>query len=188
VALLRNFHPGQEVIDQLEWGDHLLRHAPPGKFYNPAGLYSHLIRENAIPPEGFESSRKRQLREQARQACQQQEQESAKLELAYLDYKRRQLDDFISNHHTADQLAALLCAKRQEMLKQDRWRRLFSFRQDTVDAAAQRQVRAGIATHIQFLTFTQYREQRLKEKTSNNFLVLDSTLSGEPLLPLACSI
>jgi hypothetical protein len=187
VALLRDLRPEQEVLDQLEWGDYLLRHGPPGKFYNPAGLYIHLIRENAIPPEAFESSRQRQLREQAYQACRQQEQELAKLELAYLDYKRRRLEDFISSHYTADQLAALVCAKRQQMLKQDRWRRLFSFRQDTVDVAAQRQVRADIATHIQFITFPQYRQQWLEDQTSSPDLALDATVPGDlPPSPLAC--
>src|SRR5262249_4410094 len=63
--LLQGLAEGQEVIDQIEWGDQLIAQAPKGKFYNPAGLYVHLIKENVIPPPGFESNRQRTLRVQA---------------------------------------------------------------------------------------------------------------------------
>ena len=69
ISLLKDLKPDQQVMDQLEWGDHLVFHSPnKHKFYNPAGLYIHLIKENATPPETFETSRKRSLREAARQA------------------------------------------------------------------------------------------------------------------------
>jgi hypothetical protein len=74
-------------MDQLEWGDNLLRHAPKGKFYNPADLYIHLIKENVIPPETFESTRKRTLREAASQVQEREEQDLARISLAYLQYK-----------------------------------------------------------------------------------------------------
>src|SRR5262249_36569125 len=50
VSLLRDLKPNQQLMDQLEWGDHLVFHSPNKyKFYNPAGLYIHLIKENATP-------------------------------------------------------------------------------------------------------------------------------------------
>ena len=69
ISLLKDLKPDQQVMDQLEWGDHLVFHSPnKHKFFNPAGLYIHLIKENAVPPETFETSRKRSLREAACQA------------------------------------------------------------------------------------------------------------------------
>ncbi|PYV85643.1 MAG: hypothetical protein DMG05_22295, partial [Acidobacteria bacterium] len=38
ISLLRDLRPDQQVMDQLEWGDHLVFHSPnKHKFYNPAG-------------------------------------------------------------------------------------------------------------------------------------------------------
>jgi hypothetical protein len=83
------------VMDQLEWGDHLVLHLPnKHKFYNPAGLYIH-IKEKATPPETFETSRKRSLTEVARQAREKEEQEFAALQLAYMQYQEQQLDRFV---------------------------------------------------------------------------------------------
>jgi hypothetical protein len=79
--LLRNLRPGQEVMDQLAWGDYLLKSVPRGKFYNSAGILITLIKENAIPPDTFESTRKRKLREAAEEARDQQSRELARLEL-----------------------------------------------------------------------------------------------------------
>ena len=60
ISLLKDLKPDQQVMDQLEWGDHLVFHSPnKHKFFNPAGLYIHLIKENATPPETFETSRKK---------------------------------------------------------------------------------------------------------------------------------
>src|SRR6185503_5383140 len=51
----------QQVLDQIEWGDNLIAQAPPGKFYNPAGLFVQLIKDNVVPPASFETSRQRTL-------------------------------------------------------------------------------------------------------------------------------
>jgi hypothetical protein len=38
ISLLKDLRPDQQVMDQLEWGDHLVFHSPnKHKFYNPAG-------------------------------------------------------------------------------------------------------------------------------------------------------
>jgi hypothetical protein len=80
--LLTHLAEEQQVMDQLEWGDYLLKKARSQTFYNPAGLYIHLIRENVIPSEQFETSRQRKLKEMARQARESQELEQARQELA----------------------------------------------------------------------------------------------------------
>ena len=77
ISLLKDLKPDQQVMDQLEWGDHLVFHSPnKHKFFNPAGLYIHLIKENATPPETFETSRKKSLREAARQAREKEDRSS----------------------------------------------------------------------------------------------------------------
>ena len=55
--LLSNLQPGQQVIDQLEWGDDVIRRAAPGTFRNPPGLLISFIEMNLTPPSYFESSR-----------------------------------------------------------------------------------------------------------------------------------
>ncbi|PYV39479.1 MAG: hypothetical protein DMG06_23035 [Acidobacteria bacterium] len=159
VELLRNLRPGQEVMDQLEWGDHLLRNAPRGKFYNPGGILIALVKDNVIPPETFETSRKRKLRESAQHARDQEDRELARLELAYIEYKDQELTSLIQRNHSVEELATLVEVKKREMLKQDRWKRLLAFRQDTLEQAAQRQVRADIATAVPCLTFAEFRKK-----------------------------
>jgi hypothetical protein len=150
VELLRNLRPGQEVMDQLEWGDHLLRNAPRGKFYNPAGILIALVKDNVIPPETFETSRKRNLRESAQHSREQEDRELARLELAYIEYKDQELISFIQRNHSVEELATLVEVKKREMLKQDRWKRLLSFRQDTLDptTSQSRHRHRGTSSHV----------------------------------------
>jgi len=169
VDLLRHLRPDQQVMDQLEWGDHLLRNAPRGKFYNPAGILITLIKENVIPPETFESSRKRKLREAAEHARDQQRRELARTELAYIQYKDQHLASFIKKHWSVEELADMVEAKKGELLQQDRWKRLLSFNQDTLDQAANRQVRAEIATTVSFPTFSEFKEKL--QPNSSGYLV-----------------
>ena len=162
VELLRNLRPDQQVMDQLEWGDHLLRNAPQGKFYNPAGILIALVKDNVILPETFETSRKRKLREAAQQTHEQEQRELARMELAYIEYKGQELESFIKRNHSVEELACRVEVKKREMIKQDCWKRLLSFRQDTLEHAAQRQVRAEIATTVPFLTFSEFGEKMQK--------------------------
>jgi len=79
--LLRSLAESQQVLDQLEWGDNLIANAPDGKFYNPAGLYINLIKENVIPPASFESSRQRNLRLEAEQTRENEQRDQARFQL-----------------------------------------------------------------------------------------------------------
>ena len=178
VELLQNLCPDQQVMDQLEWGEHLLKHAPRGKFYNPAGIIITLVKDNVILPETFETTRKRKLREAAQQSHQQGQRELARMELAYIEYKDQELASFIKRNYSVEELASLVEAKKQEMLKQDRWKRLLSFRQDTLEHAAQRQVRADIATTVPFLTFSEFGEkiQEMEERSTKS-----ANLPGYPI-------
>ena len=94
--LLSNAGDGQQIIDQLEWGDYLIARSGAGKFYNPPGFYVRLIESKVVPPEHFETSHKKRLREEAHRARTQTIQEQAALELEYLEYRKFEVDKYLN--------------------------------------------------------------------------------------------
>ena len=162
ISLLRDLRPDQQVMDQLEWGDHLVFHSPnKHKFYNPAGLYIHLIKENATPPETFETSQKRSLGEAARQAREKEQQEFAALQLAYMQHQQQQLDRFVEAK--ADEYLILVEAKKKKLAQQDHWKRIFAGKQDILQRAAERQVRTDLLGRVGMMNFDAFRQQRSRE-------------------------
>jgi hypothetical protein len=150
-------------MDQLEWGDNLVSHSPnKQKFFNPPGLYVHLIKENAAPPNTFETSRKRILREAARHASEQEEQRLAALELAYMDYREQELDRFVQAH--PDEFSNLVEAKKKRLAQESHWKRIFAGKQDVLQKAAERQVRMDLVGRAKVMGFDEFRQQRLKEE------------------------
>src|SRR5262249_9024450 len=107
--------------------------------------------------------RKRKLREAACQAKEQEEQNLARISLAYLQYKEEALDTFIKENYSPDHLATLVKDKEQELAQQDRWRRLLSLKQDHLKALAERQVRADITQQAPFIQFDEFRTQYLRD-------------------------
>jgi hypothetical protein len=163
VSLLKTLKPDQQVMDQLEWGDHLVFHSPnKHKFYNPAGLYIHLIKENATPPESFETSRKRSLKEAARQAREKEQQELAALQLAYMQYREQQLDHFVEAN--PDEYSTLVEAKKRKLAQEGHWKRIFAGKQDILQRAAERQVRTDLLARVGMMNFGAFRQQRSLEE------------------------
>lgn len=162
ISLLRDLKPDQQVMDQLEWGDHLVFHSPnKHKFFNPAGLYIHLIKENATPPETFETSRERSLREAARQAREREEQELATVQLAYMQYQEQQLDRFVEAN--PDEFSSLVEAKKKKLSQETHWKRIFAGKQDVLQRAAERQVRTDLVGRGEIMNFDAFRQQRSVE-------------------------
>jgi hypothetical protein len=142
--------------------DHLVFHSPnKHKFYNPAGLYIHLIKENATPPETFETSRKRRLREAARQVREKEEQEFAALQLTYMQYQKQQLDRFVETN--PDEFSTLVEAKKKRLAQETYWKRIFAGTQDILQRAAERQVRTDLVGRAEILSFDAFRQQRAIE-------------------------
>ena len=159
ISLLKDLKVGQHVPDQLEWGDYLVFHSPnKNKFYNPAGLYIHLVRENATPPETFETSRQCSLREAARQAREKEEQEFATLQLAYMHYQEQQLDRFVEAN--PNEFSTLVEAKKKRLAQETYWKRIFAGKQDVLQKAAERQVRTDLLGRAEIITFDEFRQQR----------------------------
>lgn len=94
--LLSSASDGRQVIDQLEWGDYLIARSGAGKFYNPPGFYVRLIESKVTPPEHFETSHKKRLREESQKARTRTLQEEAALELEYLEYRKLEVDKYIA--------------------------------------------------------------------------------------------
>jgi hypothetical protein len=152
--LLRSLAEGQQVLDQLEWGDNLIANAPNGKFYNPAGLYVNLVKENVIPPASFESSRQRNLRLEAEQTRENEQRDQARFQLEYEAYKKREIDDYIASNY--DEYQQYTETKRRDLLV--RYKTLSSWNEETLDRLVETSARAEIAKRVVFLTFEAFRQ------------------------------
>jgi hypothetical protein len=108
------------IIDQLEWGDEQIRRARPGEIRNPAGFYIHLVKENIQPPPGFETSRRRKLREEAFQAEQQEVYQRFQQEEAYQRYRTEAVEQFISDQHLEEECQILARSAMRDIRTQ--WR------------------------------------------------------------------
>jgi hypothetical protein len=162
MKLLPTLADDQHVVDQLEWGDQLIAQAPPGKFYNPSGLYIHLIKENVIPPPTFESSRKRDLRLQIQHDQQHEQQEQARLQLAYEEYKKGEIDDYIASNY--DEYNQYVETKKQELLS--KYKALALWDDQTFARLAETSATAEIAKRISFFTFQAFcEEEKLRNPT-----------------------
>jgi hypothetical protein len=131
----------------------------PNAFYNPTGLYIHLIRENVIPPDQFETSRQRRLREAACQARETRELEQAKKELAYGEYRRQAVEQFISLNYTSQEFSAMVRKKRDELLQLAYWKRIYSLHKESFDSVAERQLKADLACRIGIRSFAEFQKQ-----------------------------
>jgi hypothetical protein len=167
LLLLRNLKPEQQVMEQLEWGDYLLRTAPPRTFYNPSGFYLHLVKENVIPPEQFETSRKRRLREAAHKTKEIKELEQARLELPYTEFRKQAVDQYIQTHFTPEQFSEAIQTKRAELLRLDYWKRIYSVHKSSFDSLAERQLKADLAEQIGLLSLVEFqKKQSLSTETA----------------------
>ncbi len=95
--LVAKLKPAQELIDQLEYLDHIIAQAPRGKFHNPSGFYVKFIEDNAPVPDIFWSSRRQRLHDEAEQAKNTESARQAQLEIAYEEYQTAEIKRFISD-------------------------------------------------------------------------------------------
>jgi len=103
------------VLDQLEWGDEQIRRAKSGEIRNPAGLYIYLIQENIHPPAGFETSRRRKLREEAQHARMEEEWREDTLKEDYRQYREEAIDRYIADHKLEEEMQVLVTAGEKEV-------------------------------------------------------------------------
>lgn len=94
--LLGGTAPAQDVLRQLEWGDFVIARAAAGTFWNAAGFYVALVRDNLEPPAYFLSARQKVEREEARRAYVEERARRDQLNEAYQHYREREASDFIA--------------------------------------------------------------------------------------------
>jgi|SRR5579863_51076 len=85
--LLAAIPDDQPVADQIEWGDHLIQTSRSGTFRNPAGFYVYLLRHGILPPQTFESSRRRTARQQVLDSKSSASSVILQLENEYAEYR-----------------------------------------------------------------------------------------------------
>jgi hypothetical protein len=157
--LLGNLVGGQQVIDQLEWADFQIQQAPIGKFYNPSGFYIRIVRENIMPPQSFETSRKRELREDAHGTWQKEQEEKAALRLAYGAYLEKALEQYIRKNYSKEFYISSVRSKLARLLSQDqRLKQMWD--DETLYRIAEKRLRQGIAVGVSSMTFQEFCEQR----------------------------
>ena len=102
------------VLDQIEWGDFLLKQAAPGAFRNPPGFYIWLIAENIVPPSHFETTRLRRAREEEQRGTAEQALRLNHLQMQYEDYQCAEVERYISSLTPAE-YSERLERKRKEL-------------------------------------------------------------------------
>lgn len=151
--LLAAAPPGQQVIDQLEWGDFLIQ-SEPGKYKNTAGFYIYLLSENVVPPFTFETSRQKKQREEAQAADEQQRLKTLKLQDEYEDYQSSQVEEFIRGQIPEQELAEIIKLKRQHLATTFRSFRLMPA--ETVKSMVWGAVKAEIKPRVKFLSLAEF--------------------------------
>lgn len=146
--------PGQQVLDQVEWGDQLVRQ---GKVQNPPGLYVSLIRDNTPIPESFETSRKREYREAERHRQEAAREKQSRLEQGYRAYQQRAVDEHLER---------LEPPKLEEMLESTSRALLVEFKNlghlapDQLQKLARARLCSDVAKNLPLLGFTAFCESQ----------------------------
>ena len=156
----------QAVMDQIEWGDAEIqrKQRTTDPISNPPGFYIYLLRANFPVPAHFETTRKRRLREEARQKNAEAATLQAQRELDLYEQRERyrsflaeQADLHIKTKIPADGLERLLRAhmrKIKEDCPQYRW----------ADAAlrdfAWQRIREEVAAELSLPSFEEFQQER----------------------------
>jgi hypothetical protein len=153
--LLASVCPTQDVLRQLEWGDFVLWRAAPGTFWNPAGFYVALLRDNLEPPPHFLSSHQQAEREDAWQTFVEDRQRRARLSDAYNRYR---------DEEAAVHLAAMDESEREQALaaKAHELRSRFTslcWTPEQLRSAAQASLRSELTATLPLLDFRTFVEQ-----------------------------
>ena len=153
--LLSSVLPTQDVLRQLEWGDFVLLRAAPGTFWNPAGFYVALLRDNLEPPPHFLSSRQQSERDDAREALVEDRRRTARLSDAYSRYRDEQAAVHVAAMDASEREHAL-AAKTQELRSRFT---SFCWTPEHLRSVAQASLRSELAATLPMLDFRTFVEQ-----------------------------
>jgi hypothetical protein len=156
--LLAHLPPGQFVLDQLDWGDDLIRRASPGTYRNPPGFYIYLIQNNVIVPDGFGTRRKKELWRAAQEEHDLSQSKQAEMETAYMEHVNGMLDQYINETLSAAERDKLFEAKRRELAKQFPY--ISSWSEEQVRDVIQCAVRSALYDKVDVPSFEEFCSRR----------------------------
>lgn len=155
IELLANLKPGQDVVAQLELGEHMVQHSRI-PIVNPPGFYIRLIESNMSVPETFETSAKRKTREESEQKERERraaEDARQQLEWEYEDYCQREADRFIAENPAA--FESMKDAKRTENRERHQ-----AFSPEMIENIAEHEAKRAIRKQVTLLTFEEFVERK----------------------------
>ena len=175
--LLANLKSGQDVVAQLEIGDHLVKNSRV-PIVNPPGFYIRLIESNTSIPDGFETSTKRKAREEKERQDRERraaEDSRQQLEWEYDDYCQSETERYIAENPAA--FDAAKDAARQEIHAEHP-----AFSDDMVETMAQHGAKTKIQQKTPLLTFEEFVSRR-KQATDFSLKPVSPSPSAELVPP-----
>jgi hypothetical protein len=161
--LLASLPTDQPVLDQLEYGDYLIRTSPQSCFRNPPGFYVYLLREGLTPPPGFETSRMRQQRELTAAAAMTDELERLKKEISYEEYRQRTVQQHLDETWSAEQLRQAIDENIRDVKahfpEASRWPA------SNIEELALQRLRSKLAAQLDLLTFDAFYEKHRNQSS-----------------------
>jgi hypothetical protein len=155
----------QPAMDQVEWGDAEIarKERTRDPIANPPGFYVYLLRTNHPVPASFETSRKRRLREEARQREMESRAQEAQRELETYE-RRERYEAFLveeTDVHIRDRMQPPAVERRirEHMKRIQHEAPQYHWPEATLREFAWRRLREEIATELELPSFRQY-EQR----------------------------
>jgi hypothetical protein len=155
--------PGQDVVAQLELGDQLVRSSRI-PIVNPPGFFIRLVESNMSVPASFETSAKRQAREDSeRKERERRIEEDARqqLEWEHDDYCSQETSRFIGQNQAT--FEAIKDAKRTENRERHQ-----AFSDEMIESIAQNEAKREIRKQVPLLTFEEFVDR--KQHDPNFFL------------------
>jgi hypothetical protein len=166
--ILLDLPAGQEVLDQLEYGDYEVarREGTTQKIVNPAGFHIYLIESGFPVPMWFETSRKRELKRLVavkEEAARGQEAErflrAEKLKDEYLQYRDREVDHYLRIRFGEEEVERMVKLAKGALAKERPELRL---PEPAAREFALRRVRAQVAEELRLKTLEEFgRESQL---------------------------
>jgi hypothetical protein len=156
----------QPAMDQIEWGDQEINRRAQGRdpIANPPGFYIYLLLSNYSVPPHFETSRKRRLRQEARQREQAAAAANAQKELEL--YEQRQRYEAFLIQQTDAHINAKMTPGTVESRLRDHTKRIkrenpkYGWWPETaLREFAQRRLRDEIAAELELPTFEEFAQQ-----------------------------
>ena len=147
--LLRSLPADQPVLDQLEYGDYLIWKSRT-TIKNAPGFYIYLLRHNIVPPETFETARRREARERSELREAEDQRRRSQLEDEYQDFCRERIQAYFHSLPEAEQEG--MVAEKTRLVRRQ-WSHLPPA---TIDELARRQVESELRDRLKLPSFDDF--------------------------------